>query len=117
MPLQKLEDEVAHLQAVNSELVKDKEEALPLLDAYRSAHNSVCLLLLFCLASCVAMCASLTAISRKESTVFRSLTCGSSDTAWWLHRLSISQLQERQSLDSVQSKTTISRLETQAAKV
>lgn len=40
MPLQKLEDEVTHLQAVNSELVKDKEEALPLLDAYRSAHNS-----------------------------------------------------------------------------
>ncbi len=39
MPLQKLEDEVARLQAVNSELLKDKEEALPLLEAYRSAHN------------------------------------------------------------------------------
>ncbi|KAL0055371.1 hypothetical protein WJX82_011399 [Trebouxia sp. C0006] len=64
--IKKLEEEVACLQAINSELLKDKEEALPLLDAYR---------------------------------------------------LSISQLQERQSLDSVHSKTTINRLETQAAKL
>ncbi|KAA6416990.1 MAG: hypothetical protein FRX49_13052 [Trebouxia sp. A1-2] len=63
--IKKLEAEVARLQAINSELLKDKEEALPLLDAYR---------------------------------------------------LSISQLQERQSLDSVQSKTAIQRLETQAVK-
>ncbi len=35
---------MAHLQAVNSELLKDKEEALPLLEAYRSAYNVVRLL-------------------------------------------------------------------------
>ena len=35
--LQKLEDEVAQLQAANAELLQDKEEALPLLEAYRSA--------------------------------------------------------------------------------
>ena len=34
-----------------------------------------------------------------------------------LYRLSISQLQEKQSLEAVQSKTAIARLETQAAKV
>lgn len=37
--MQKLEEEVAQLQAANAELVKDKEEALPLLEAYRSAHS------------------------------------------------------------------------------
>ena len=47
---------MARLQAVNSELLKDKEEALPLLDAYRSAYNYVCLLLSFCFTSCVALC-------------------------------------------------------------
>ena len=47
MPLQKLEDEVACLQAINSELLKDKEEALPLLDAYRSAYTVVVLLHMF----------------------------------------------------------------------
>ncbi len=58
MPVQKLEDEVARLQAINSELLKDKEEALPLLDAYRSACDFVVLLYLFCFASCISMCAS-----------------------------------------------------------
>ena len=39
------------------------------------------------------------------------------DFCLWHDRLSISQLQERQSLESVQAKTTIGRLEMQAAKV
>ena len=39
--MQKLEEEVARLQAANAELLKDKEEALPLLEAYRSAHSSL----------------------------------------------------------------------------
>lgn len=47
---------MACLQAVNSELLKDKEEALPLLEAYRSAYNVVFPLRLFCLASCAALC-------------------------------------------------------------
>lgn len=34
--MQKLEMEVAQLQAANGELMKDKQEALPLLQAYRS---------------------------------------------------------------------------------
>lgn len=34
--LQNLEEEVARLQAANCDLMKDKEEALPLLQAYRS---------------------------------------------------------------------------------
>lgn len=43
---QRLEQEIAELQGVNDELTKDKREALPLLQAYRSApvlHNAMCL--------------------------------------------------------------------------
>ena len=48
--LQRLEEEVAHLQAANSELLTDKQEALPLLQAYRLAI----------LPSCFAACYHLT---------------------------------------------------------
>ena len=48
VPMQKLEEEVAQLQAANAELLKDKEEALPLLEAYRSAHT--------CLHPAAALC-------------------------------------------------------------
>ena len=41
--IQKLEQEVAQLQAANAELLQDKQEALPLLDAYRCAQSVLCL--------------------------------------------------------------------------
>lgn len=42
--LQNLEEEVTRLQAANSDLLKDKQEALPLLEAYRSAQANLLLM-------------------------------------------------------------------------
>ena len=41
---QNLEEEVTRLQAANSDLLKDKQEALPLLEAYRSAQANLLLI-------------------------------------------------------------------------
>lgn len=49
--MQKLEQEVAQLQAANAELLQDKQEALPLLDAYRCAQSGLHLFDVFCFSS------------------------------------------------------------------
>lgn len=40
---QELQMQIAHLHAANADLLKDKEEALPLLEAYRSDLNQLCM--------------------------------------------------------------------------
>ena len=60
--LQRLEQEVVQLRALNAELLEDKQEALPLLDAYRSVTQS-------CFLSCAAYCVTDKCCSQRHREV------------------------------------------------